>query len=346
MPDPAIALLSATLIALLGSLLCWPQHGVIARWQQARRSTERVHREDALKHIYQSEVEGRSPTIESIAGALDLRRNGVARLLARMQADGLLQIANGDICLTSRGREGALHIIRAHRLWEHHLAEETGIGELDWHEQAEIYEHLLSPAETEELAAHLGNPTHDPHGDPIPTAAGDFVQQATQSLTALTSGQTARITHLEDEPAVVYAQLMAEGLHPGMVVRLTESTPEQLRFWSNAGEHVLAPVVAANVFVSPLPTETQMEPRPAPTLADLPTGDTAEVVHLSPRCRGAERRRLMDLGILPGTLITAELVSPSGDPTAYRVRGALIALRHEQAALIQVKATESERFNQ
>ncbi|MCB0153338.1 MAG: ferrous iron transport protein A [Anaerolineae bacterium] len=52
--------------------------------------------------------------------------------------------------------------------------------------------------------------------------------------------------------------------------------------------------------------------------------------------RGAERRRFMDLGILPGTVITAEMISPSGDPTAYRVRGAVIGLRREQANLIQI----------
>jgi DtxR family Mn-dependent transcriptional regulator len=346
MPNPVIALLSAMLITLLGALLYWPQRGIIARWQRTRRSTERVHREDALKHMYQSEMAGRCPTIESIAGALDLRRNEVAGLLARMQSDGLLQIIKGEICLTPRGREGALHIIRAHRLWERHLAEETGVGELEWHQQAEIQEHLLSPAETRELAARLGNPAYDPHGDPIPTAAGEFVTPASQSLMALTTGQAARITHLEDEPGVVYAQLVAEGLHPGMVVRLTEFTPEQVRFWSSAGEHVLAPVVAANVFVSPLPAETKLETRPTPTLADLRVDETAVVTRLSPRCRGAERRRLMDLGILPGTRITAELVSPSGDLTAYRVRGALIALRRAQAELIQVKVTEQERPSQ
>ncbi len=52
---------------------------------------------------------------------------------------------------------------------------------------------------------------------------------------------------------------------------------------------------------------------------------------------GLERRRMMDLGILPGTSIEAELVSPLGDPTAYLVRGALIALRREQARQITVR---------
>jgi DtxR family transcriptional regulator, Mn-dependent transcriptional regulator len=61
------------------------------------------------------------------------------------------------------------------------------------------------------------------------------------------------------------------------------------------------------------------------------------VAGLSPACRGAERRRFLDLGILPGTPVTATLRSPSGDPTAYLIRGALIALRREQAALVRVR---------
>jgi Fe2+ transport system protein FeoA len=65
-------------------------------------------------------------------------------------------------------------------------------------------------------------------------------------------------------------------------------------------------------------------------------GETAKVVNISHLCRGAERRRFMDLGILPGTVVKAEMISPSGDPTAYRVRGAVIGLRREQAALIHI----------
>ena len=79
-------------------------------------------------------------------------------------------------------------------------------------------------------------------------------------------------------------------------------------------------------------------------LSDLALGKTAEVLRISPNCRGAERRRFMDLGILPGTQLTAELVSAGGDPTAYLIRGALIALRREQAQHIKVRrqtATET-----
>jgi DtxR family Mn-dependent transcriptional regulator len=72
-------------------------------------------------------------------------------------------------------------------------------------------------------------------------------------------------------------------------------------------------------------------------LASLKPGQKARVVQLTDACVGTERRRLLDLGFVPGTLIEVEMVSPSGDPTAYRVRGTQIALRREQAVMIAVE---------
>jgi Fe2+ transport system protein FeoA len=72
-------------------------------------------------------------------------------------------------------------------------------------------------------------------------------------------------------------------------------------------------------------------------LDELPVGATAEVQSLSANLNGPARRRLLDLGILPGTRILVEMRSPSGDPTAYRIRNALIALRAEQAHDIRVR---------
>jgi Fe2+ transport system protein FeoA len=80
----------------------------------------------------------------------------------------------------------------------------------------------------------------------------------------------------------------------------------------------------------------QIETESRENLSQLKPGESARVVSISPRSQGAERRRFLDLGILPGTLITAEMVSPSGDPTAYHIRGAMIGLRQEQARLIHI----------
>jgi DtxR family Mn-dependent transcriptional regulator len=148
------------------------------------------------------------------------------------------------------------------------------------------------------------------------------------------------ITHLEDEPETVYAQLVALGLQPGMLISITERSPQRVRFRTDHHEHVLAPVLAENVFVSPLPETASAGLPEEEYLSELQPGRRARVAGLAPACRGAERRRLLDLGFVPGTAVEIELVSPAGDPIAYRVRGTAIALRREQANLIRI-STES-----
>jgi DtxR family Mn-dependent transcriptional regulator len=342
MVDPLIALTIGALLLAAVLAIVWPKRGLLARWQKTALVNQRVRTEDALKHIHKCEMHGRRPTLESLAGALQLSTDEAASLLSHMQGLGLVNPAGSDYTLTPDGREAALHIIRAHRLWERYLADETGFSEQEWHGQAERLEHALQPAQVEALAAHLGHPTHDPHGDPIPDAAGNYVYHGGRPLTALPLDTPARIVHIEDEPETVYAQLAAEGLYPGMDVRLLEVSPTRVRFWANGDEHLLAPLMAANVSV--LPVEAALPANgaagavePGETLATLRPGQQGQVVGISPRCRGAERRRMMDLGILPGAVVAAELVSPSGDPTAYRIRGAMIALRREQAQLINIQ---------
>ncbi len=340
MVNPIIALLIAALIGGALATLWWPETGLLARWQRGRHFTERVLQEDALKHIYKWEMENKNSTIESIAGTLHININETAVLLNSMQENGLLTIQEGVIGLTANGQETALHIIRAHRLWERHLAEETGFAETEWHGQAERREHALSPEDLQALSARLGNPTHDPHGDPIPTAGGDVQGHGGRPLTQLPLNTAARIVHLEDEPDVVYAQLVAEGLHLGMPIRIIEQTPERVRFWANGDEHKLAPMLANNISVLPLPVAEVEELNGDELLTNIDLGETAVVTKIAPTCRGAERRRFMDLGILPGTEISAEMRSPSGDPTAFRVRDAIIALRKEQSSMIRVKRVE------
>jgi DtxR family Mn-dependent transcriptional regulator len=100
------------------------------------------------------------------------------------------------------------------------------------------------------------------------------------------------------------------------------------------------PVSARNVTVALRPLEG--DPREGlPTLADLRPGGVATVLGISPKCQGVQRRRLLDLGVVPGTPITAELHSAAGDPVAYLIRGALIALRKDQASWIQVELAEA-----
>ena len=306
MVDPIVALSVATAIAAVVCVLIWPVHGLLWRIRRSLRRTERVLIEDALKHLHDCEYRGRSTTLESLAGALELSGNRSADVLGRLEALGLLLPCEDGFRLTSEGRSHALRVIRVHRLWERYLADRTGATEADWHREADQREHTMSAEEAEALAARLGYPRYDPHGDAIPTATGDIPPAKGQPLTTLALGQVARIVHVEDEPEALYAQLVAEGLNPGMCVRLIDSTPERIRFEVEGDENVLAPVVAANLWVVPL-AEEEIPAGPFDRLSDLKQGEQATVSGISRACRGPQRRRLMDLGLVPGTVVQAEL---------------------------------------
>ncbi len=337
MQEPLIALLIAIVLALIAWLLFRPQQGLVPRWQKARQLTNRVLLEDALKHIQRCERHGDKPSLQSIAGALDISLNQTVQVADELQKMDLIVLENGEFRLTPSGREYALRIIRAHRLWEEYLAEHTGFEESEWHDQAEKFEHLLTSEQASDLAQKLGNPVYDPHGDPIPGPRGQFKHHAGKPLTAMDLDTPIRIVHIEDEPEELYAQIIAEGITPGMFARLTENSPYRVRFWIGDEEHVLAPIVAANISAVPIPETKLDQVQSGIPLNYLQPGEQGQVLALSPRLRGADRRRMMDLGILPGTTIGVEMNSPSGDPTAYLVRGALIALRQEQARLIHVE---------
>lgn len=336
MPDPLIALVLGLVFMGLLTLLIYPNGGLIGYIQRMRQLSARVLQEDALKHLQKAERHGQPATLESLAGALQISTSKAASLLKDMQDQDLVALHGETFQLTTEGRNYALQIIRAHRLWERYLSDETGFDEAQWHNIAERYEHEISLSEADDLAAQLGNPTYDPHGDPIPTSEGEMVPHGGQPLTSMPLDSPLRIVHMEDEPEAVFAQLVAEGLHTGMAIRIIEKTSQRVRFWANGEEHLLAPIVAASITVSPILQETTEKKPVGEPLNVLQPGERGKVVTLSSRFRGQDRRRMMDLGILPGTIIEAELESPGGDPTAYRVRGALIALRREQAELIRI----------
>ncbi|MGC3959259.1 MAG: FeoA domain-containing protein [Verrucomicrobiota bacterium] len=326
-------------LLLIGvGVLFWPQIGLVARWRHARELAERSQREDVLKHLLKCEANGRQASLDTIAGTLHISTGDAADLVQDLEERELVSHEDSRLRLEASGREMALHIVRAHRLWESYLAEQTGVAETEWHQRAERQEHLLTPQETDALSAKLGNPTHDPHGDVIPGRQENLPADEGQPLGALPVEARAVITHIEDEPPTIYAQLCAQGLRPGMRITVLEKAPQRVRFWADGNEHVLAPVLANNITVTAL-TEAQVVAEEK-FLNQLQRGERAKVLGLAPACRGAERRRLLDLGFVAGTPVEIEIASPLGDPVGYRVRGTVIALRREQAGLIRITPEE------
>lgn len=299
----------------------------LADWRPA----ERHEVEDLLRALFECEHQGQAASDERLAGLIDLSRTEVLKALARANAAGLAENAADGWRLTAAGRDIAVLVMRAHRLIETQLARESSLPPSRWHEVAHANEHGLTREEVNRLADRLDNPRFDPHGDPIPTREGHIPEPEGQPLLSWRLDETGVISHLEDEPPVLFAQLVATGIFAGMRFRLTARRPDASTLQVEGRSITLPAELAAMVRVRPLLDSEKAPPAAAVRLSDLPRGGAAEVVTLLPGCIGGERSRLLDLGFVPGSRIEHALQSPFNGPAAFRVRGTLIALRREQA---------------
>lgn len=313
-----------------------PRVGFLAQYKNYRAAQAREQVEDALKHLLDREQQGRHASPESLGGTLDLPRAKVTDLIADMESQGLVESRGAELHLTAEGERWALHVVRAHRLWERYLADEARMPLEKVHTEAHRREHNFTEAQLDALDAQLGHPTRDPHGDPIPSRDGRINRDEMTPITAWQTDQPARIVQLEDEPALAYQQILAAGLRLGQDIRIIEKTSSRYVLSDGENEYRLAPAVASNIFVAPLP-QSELLKREAIPLMELSHDQRAEIVTLDDAVQGFTRRRFLDLGLTPGTIIYPELKNFFGDPRAYRVRGTLIALRKDQAAQIWVK---------
>ncbi|NHZ71669.1 MAG: metal-dependent transcriptional regulator [Aquificales bacterium] len=183
--------------------------------------------EDYLKTIYML-AEAESPVSTSrIAEAREVKPGSVTSMLQRLAKLNLVDYEKHyGVTLTESGEKIALEVIRHHRLLELYLSEALGFGWDEVHEQAELLEHVISEKLEERIAAVLGNPTLDPHGDPIPAKDGTIIQQETRPLTAVSPGETVLVTRIPDDGDSERLRYLAElGLRPGTEVMITAVAP-------------------------------------------------------------------------------------------------------------------------
>jgi len=339
MNEPLMLLIAGTIGVLIFILVFYPNKGIIAIWKKSNYANKKVLIEDALKYLYNCEYNNSTCSLNGIAGNLSISADEATDIISRLESMGLVSAKSGELNLTSDGRSYALRVIRVHRLWEKYLADETSVTENEWHQKAEEIEHTLTLAQADQLAAQIGNPVFDPHGDPIPSASGDLPVKKGKALSEMKVGEFANIIHVEDEPHAIYSQILAEGLYPGMQIRMMEVSDKRLKFVANGEECVLSPLIAKNITVGVVKLEKQIEGK-FKTLSSLKIGEAGTILGIAKALRGQQRRRLMDLGIVPGTKIEAELESLTGDPVAYRVRGTTVALRKKQTEKIYLSNDE------
>jgi DtxR family Mn-dependent transcriptional regulator len=317
--------------------------GLLTFWKRMRQQRRRVLVEDALKHLHACERQGRTASIDSLAGALGRSPRRVIELCGRMQARGWVELTEAGLRLTPEGEQLALQVIRAHRLWERYLADEARLPLSKLHAIADRREHQRDDEAIQAMDAAMGHPLTDPHGDPIPSAAGTLPPSVSKRLTEWPVGRPATIVHLEDEPPAVFSQIIAEGLRPGQQIRVIEADARRIIFTDETNTFLLAPVIAGNIFI--VPAEPAAAAVPIHPLTILKAGETATVHRLDETLQGYTRRRLLDLGLTPGAEISAEYAAFLGDPMAFRVRGSLVALRRDQAAHVLIRANGSAGGN-
>lgn len=329
-------------LALVGILMWffWPDRGLLAGIQQSRLNSHRIMIEDALKYLYDCEYRNITCDVNSIAGNLNISGDHATRLMERLLSMGLISMNDHNVSLTDTGRSYSLRVIRVHRIWERYLADETGVDQIDWHHEADRIEHTANKADIEKLAAQMGNPVFDPHGDPIPTRSGKMPKLKGRLLSSMKEGEIGHIIHIEDEPDSIYQQLVVLGLYPGMQIYVTDVKKEKITIVAEGEELILTPFFANQITVEPQPHADKITEK-FELLSSLKLGEKAEVIRISPNCRGQQRRRLMDLGMVPGSLVSAEMKSASGDPVGYRVMGTTVGIRKMQADLIYINKLEN-----
>lgn len=328
-----IMILSGILVLVIILWMFWPKKGLFAKLAKIKMNNQRVLLEDALKYLFDCEYNKHSCSMNGIAGNLHISDDKAGQLIERLHSMGLISFNDQDILLTDTGRSYSLRVIRIHRIWERYLADETSTAQSEWHNEADKLEHIVTQEDTERIAALLGHPVFDPHGDPIPTVDGKLPEFKGKPLNLLNEGESAKIIHIEDEPKSIYEQLVVQGLFPGMEVYVTNVEKGKITFAANSDEFTLTPLFAAQITVELKSESTPITPN-FELLSSLRIGEKAEVAGISQNCRGQQRRRLMDLGIVPGSEISAVIKSASNDPVGYRVMGTTIGIRRKQADLI------------
>jgi DtxR family Mn-dependent transcriptional regulator len=181
--------------------------------------------EDYAKAIYALEAQG-AVTTTALAQRMDVTPASASGMVRKLCELGLVEHEPyKGVRLSDEGRQLALEVIRHHRLLELYLAQDLGVPWDRVHDEAEVLEHVLSEELEALIAAKLGNPTHDPHGDPIPTADLQLAEQPTQRLSDLEPGARGTFVRISDADPEMLRYLAERDIAPGACFEVEDKQP-------------------------------------------------------------------------------------------------------------------------
>lgn len=213
--------------------------------------------QDYLKVIYKLHVAGEAVTTNAIADRMGVAPASVTNMLKKLARLKLVQhTPYHGVHLTSGGEKIALEVIRHHRLIELYLTRYLGVSLDRVDEEAERLEHVISEELEERIAQSLGQPTHDPHGDPIPTREGGLHDAHHPVLAELRPGQGGVIVRVSDRDAATLRDLSARRLLPGRSVRVIQVAPDgTMRVQNETAVQQVAADLARAVYIAVEPPE-------------------------------------------------------------------------------------------
>jgi len=209
--------------------------------------------EDYLKTIYTLEVEDTGASTTKIAGALGVSSASATNMVKRLSQMGLVDYESyKGATLTKSGQKIALEIIRHHRLLELYLLEVMGYSWDEVHDEAEKLEHHISERFEDKIAKLLDDPTHDPHGDPIPTKEGLIPEMDARPLVEAEADQQYIVSRVKDQDPELLRYLEKIGLLPGIRITIKEKAPFKgpITMVIENKKQVIGNDVAQNIFVA------------------------------------------------------------------------------------------------
>ena len=194
----------------------------------ARTSTISPAMEDYLKAIHQiaEATGGGQVQTQALSDRLQVSTASVTGMMKKLDQYKLVEHEPyRGVVLTPRGEQVALEVLRHHRLLELYLVEQLGMSWEEVHAEADRLEHVISEGLEDRIAAALGQPERDPHGDPIPARDGTVPSDPWQRLTAVAAGSAVEILRVSDRDPRLLQYLAERGLRPGATVSV-ESVDE------------------------------------------------------------------------------------------------------------------------
>lgn len=181
--------------------------------------------QDYLKNIYELTENGKTASTNALAKKLNISAPSVTGMVQKLASakPALVEYQKHQgVKLTKEGKKAALEVIRHHRLLEAWLVQTLGYSWAEVHEEAERLEHVISEDFEQRIAAAMGHPSRDPHGEPIPTADLKMPLDDSMPLSSLRPNQTATIQRVEASDPKLLRYLEELGLIPGAKIEVKE----------------------------------------------------------------------------------------------------------------------------